>query len=1100
MDVEVEVAVGRAGRMTSSVGQRKAALQSSFLVQANALTRKNLRLQARQWKTNACLVSFPIILFLILIALQAVFDKLLFGGSAWKCGCSKDNPDKCGIEFSTAQQAAWCPVKNPPLNPAFLQMPNVTAGMAMDPLATIVPVTGNNRSMVEAIGRQLFDNPEGGNHLLLASYWSEESAVEQALLSILPISPNGTTPTGHIPLISGTAKFPTLGAPLVDPAFTGDDAEWDPLFLISNSCLAFSAAAGGSSGAVASISSPAMSSSDSSTSSSTDNKGWVLRPASFGGNDFGGKVSAGSFVHSGSKLRFLVACYEARATYFPPNFELDFLGMVFSGGRDALKTTKGFNSTVEAFLYNRYFAARPSNQELKRGGKEYVPGVVAAFDFKDSNPSRLDLNVWYNRTYAKSIGRQPDHTLRIARSFNLATKAFFSWVMGGGGNNNGSDNVSESLLPLLYVKEFPKVGTSVQLDVSSFFGPFLFVWVLGLVLPVVCNSLVYEKEVRLRSMMKMHGLSDGAYWAITYLYFLALSVVYMLFFVGVGAAIRLKIFTLNDASIILVFLFIFFNNLIAFGFLWSAIFTSTKTITVSAYLYVFGSGLLAEFLFRFFLRTPSTSRGLIFAFELVPAFALFRGLYEFANYSYEGNYQSTTGMRWSNLSDGKNGLTDMMAILATEWIIFLLLALYVDQIIDTGVGVTRHPLFFLDWRLGGKRGKKRGGGERKEELELPTASRPGKRGDGRGVPSSCEAIGEEDVAAEKQTAKAALQAVMEGESGGREGRRSPSSTFSIVCDELQKVYRGLDGNPDKLAVKGMSLAVPRGECFGMLGPNGAGKTTSINMMVGFLEPTSGTALIEGMDIRTEMGSIHSIMGVCPQHNLLWDTLTGREHLLFYGRLKNLKGEELEREVEMWLRKMNLYDGAVLAKPVRAYSGGMKRRLSVAISLIGNPLVVYMDEPSTGLDPASRNNLWKVMKEAKKDRAIILTTHSMEEAEALCDRLGIFVDGQFACIGNPKELTARYGGTYDLTMTSAAGEESVVEALALSLSARAKKVYSLGGTQKFELPSSDVDLADVFDAVDRAKTEMNIQAWGIANTTLEDVFIKVAERKESETLH
>ena len=193
--------------------------------------------------------------------------------------------------------------------------------------------------------------------------------------------------------------------------------------------------------------------------------------------------------------------------------------------------------------------------------------------------------------------------------------------------------------------------------------------------------------------------------------------------------------------------------------------------------------------------------------------------------------------------------------------------------------------------------------------------------------------------------------------------------------------------------------------------------------------------------------------MCPQHDLLWETLTAREHLNFYGRLKRLRGAALKAAVDDVLASVKLSDvgkkrvskysgGAwrayessglwfvsgsfdlghalyVLAQPQTAGAtqngmrpcAGMKRRLSVAISLIGSPKVAYLDEPSTGLDPASRRNLWNVVKREKAGKAVILTTHSMEEAEVLCDRLGIFVGGRLVCIGNPKQLTSRYGGYY-----------------------------------------------------------------------------------------
>ena len=208
----------------------------------------------------------------------------------------------------------------------------------------------------------------------------------------------------------------------------------------------------------------------------------------------------------------------------------------------------------------------------------------------------------------------------------------------------------------------------------------------------------------------------------------------------------------------------------------------------------------------------------------------------------------------------------------------------------------------------------------------------------------------------------------------------------------------------------------------------------------------GLAFVFEHAIRQQVTLCTQVMGVCPQHDLLWETLTAREHLNFYGRLKRLRGAALKVAVDDVLASMKLsdvgnkrcskYSGGVYPfasclhrrSPARAQLryiyhlyqecknggealAGMKRRLSVAISLIGSPKVAYLDEPSTGLDPASRRNLWDVVKREKAGKAVILTTHSMEEAEVLCDRLGIFVGGRLVCIGNPKQLTSRYGGYY-----------------------------------------------------------------------------------------
>ena len=188
---------------------------------------------------------------------------------------------------------------------------------------------------------------------------------------------------------------------------------------------------------------------------------------------------------------------------------------------------------------------------------------------------------------------------------------------------------------------------------------------------------------------------------------------------------------------------------------------------------------------------------------------------------------------------------------------------------------------------------------------------------------------------------------------------------------------------------------------------------------------------------------------------------------------------------------------------------MKRRLSVAIALIGVPFVAYLDEPSTGLDPSSRRLLWDVIKKAKKHTAIVLTTHSMEEAEALCDRLGIFVGGQLRCVGNPKarafihslpltlligqDLTARYGSYLQFSITSASGQEEKTASAIYTFCRTARPVYSLGGTQKFELPTEAVQLQDVFAYMEQLKNdaEIDILDWGVSNATLEEVFIKIA---------
>jgi ABC-type multidrug transport system ATPase subunit len=181
----------------------------------------------------------------------------------------------------------------------------------------------------------------------------------------------------------------------------------------------------------------------------------------------------------------------------------------------------------------------------------------------------------------------------------------------------------------------------------------------------------------------------------------------------------------------------------------------------------------------------------------------------------------------------------------------------------------------------------------------------------------------------------------------------------------------MPGGQVKNAVVDLALGIKHGECFGMLGPNGAGKTTTINMLCGMFLPTSGKATFHTKDLVDDIKEIQKVMGVCPQHDLLWGSLTGVEHLLFYGRLRGLSGDELQLEVRKGLADVSLTFAA--KKASKTYSGGMKRRLSVACCLIGKPKIVYLDEPSTGLDPASRRKLWDVIRRASKVLPILLSS-------------------------------------------------------------------------------------------------------------------------------
>ncbi|KAJ1278485.1 hypothetical protein BS78_04G083200, partial [Paspalum vaginatum] len=655
-------------------------------------------------------------------------------------------------------------------------------------------------------------------------------------------------------------------------------------------------------------------------------------------------------------------------------------------------------------LYRGYIEDKVNTKRI-----ENKNDIVSAYDLASSDLKSFSLTVQHN----------PDKSdfIWVARLTNLASNGYLKLR---GGNTK---------MRFEFVKDMPRDGHPLKsLDISFIVGKLIFVWIIMLLFPVILTNLVYEKQQKLRAMMKMHGLGDLAYWTISYCYFLLISLLYVLLLVIFGSIVGIKLFSANSYMLQFIIYFTYVNLQISFAFLMTSRFSTVTTAT----------GNVVTFM------------------EFFPPFSLYRIIYELSPPPATGFYSDFSGVHLGDLSDTENGILVLLIIMLLEWATFLFLTLYLDEFGCFQNGIRNlvqasHP-------------------NRSHQAPQKLSKQP------QEFEASIE-IDRTDILREREIVDRFLQ--------------QPDNSYTVIIDNIRKVYPPKDGNTEKVAVKGFSLSIERGQCFGLLGSNGAGKTSLISMLTGFSKPTSGTAYIDGMDIRTDMNKIYTRIGVCPQFDLLWETLTGREHLMFYGRLKRLNGATLVEATEQSLKVLRIFEGGVADTLVSQYSGGMKRRLSVAISLIGDPKVVYLDEPSSGLDPASRQALWNAVEFAKKDRAIILTTHSMEEAEALCDRVGISANGRLRCTGTSKELKAKYGGAFVLTVTAAAGGDEAVEQLVLSISPAAKRTYHIAGTQKFAMPKQGVKISEVFRAMEEAKRSLNIVAWGLADTTLEDVFIKVA---------
>ncbi len=227
------------------------------------------------------------------------------------------------------------------------------------------------------------------------------------------------------------------------------------------------------------------------------------------------------------------------------------------------------------------------------------------------------------------------------------------------------------------------------------------------------------------------------------------------------------------------------------------------------------------------------------------------------------------------------------------------------------------------------------------------------------------------------------------------------------------------------AVNAVNLAVEEGEIFGLLGPNGAGKSTTLKMLTTLLPPTSGTATVAGYDIVRQPAGVRRVIGYVPQLLSADGALTGYENLLVFAKLYDIKKQEREQLIRQSLELMQL-EGAA-GKLVNTYSGGMIRRLEIAQSMLHRPPILFLDEPTIGLDPLARASVWGHIRELKSryDTTILLTTHYMEEADSLCSRVAIMHQGVIAAIGTPAELKASLGGpevTLDDVFARYAGAE------------------------------------------------------------------------------
>ena len=319
-----------------------------------------------------------------------------------------------------------------------------------------------------------------------------------------------------------------------------------------------------------------------------------------------------------------------------------------------------------------------------------------------------------------------------------------------------------------------------------------------------------------------------------------------------------------------------------------------------------------------------------------------------------------------------------------------------------------------------------------------------------------------------------------------------SETAAIEAEGLVKHYG------QTKALDGFDLTVPQGTVYGLLGPNGAGKTTAVRVLATLLRPDRGRARVLGHDVVTEAAAVRRTIGLTGQYAALDEYLTGRANLIMIGELSRLTGKAAKRRADELLEQFDLT--AAASRAVKTYSGGMRRRLDLAASLIGHPAVLFLDEPTTGLDPSARALVWDFVRQLVVDgTTLLLTTQYLEEADQLARRIAVIDGGRVIAEGTPPELKASVGGQR-LLITLAAGSDAAAAVAALAPFATSEVRPDEGG-QLIELPvtASDGLATEVVRALDAAGVKVNDIA--VRGASLDDVFLtltgRVAEEKREQ---
>ncbi|XP_050667028.1 phospholipid-transporting ATPase ABCA3-like [Leptidea sinapis] len=559
-----------------------------------------------------------------------------------------------------------------------------------------------------------------------------------------------------------------------------------------------------------------------------------------------------------------------------------------------------------------------------------------------------------------------------------------------------------------------------------------------------------EKELQLKETMTIMGLPSWLHWLAWFIKqfsFLMISVVLMVIlfkipFNSTADGERYSVFTFTPWTVLLFFMLLFVMASLAFCFMVSVFFTRANTAAsfmglmwFSTYAAYFLTQMLYEdvSLHAKFLLSLISNAAIGFVLQMLIV--------------CEGTSQ---GLQWSELfsqvsyhDEFRPGHVVLMLILDT--ILYMSIAMYVEKIRPGMYGVPL-PWYFPFTK----------------KFWMPNKTK---------MPTITLRDG-----VDQEYKNALLQVIHDEEPKG--------VPMGINIENLTKIYQGR-----KKVVDNLNLRMYENEITVLLGHNGAGKTTTISMLTGMVPPTSGSATINGYDIVSETTQARESLGLCPQHNVLFPDLTVAEHIVFYSRLKGVPNSRLDDEVNHFVKLLELQEKRNVES--RHLSGGQQRRLSVGAAMCGSSKVVLLDEPTSGLDPAARRSLWDLLQKEKKGRTMILTTHFMDEADILGDRIAIMSGGRLQCVGTPYFLKKHYGIGYKLTIVKEDGcKVEDVTKFFKTYAPDLRENTNIGSELTYIIPNEHVkQFPEMLKKLEEQKTALKISSYGLSVTSLEEVFMK-----------